>query len=91
MAEVRPQRVPSSANKTSKRELYATVCYYYPRYTLQQAKALPARDLVLLLKVARKQQGAYLYNLTQIAQAPHSKKQANVKKLLDQFKKQAGK
>lgn len=87
MAKIQPIKVQSVDKKLTKRELYATVCYFYPQYTLQQAAQLPARDLVLLLKVAQKQQASYLYNLTLISQAPHSKKQANVRKLLDHFKK----
>lgn len=90
MARVRPQTVVSSKAKLSKRELYATVCYFYPQYTLKQVEQLPARDVQLLLNTAKKQEAARMYNLTLVAQAPHSKKQSNVKKLLEHFKKLAG-
>lgn len=91
MAVVTPKKVPSSASKFSKRKLYARVCYYYPQYKLQEVQALPARDLSLLLKTAQEEQAGYMHNLTLIAQAPHSKKQSNVKKLLEHFKKLTGK
>lgn len=90
MAKVKVQKVTSKGSSLSKRELYATVCYFYPQYTLKQVAKLPARDIKLLIKTAQKQQAAYMHNLTLIAQAPHSKKQANVKKLIEHFKKLAG-
>lgn len=38
-----------------------------------------------MLKVARKEQAWVLYNLTQIASAPHSKKGSGVTKMLKYF------
>lgn len=90
MAIIKPQRLSPKDKGASKRELYATVCYYYPQYTLKDVAKLPARDVSLLLKTAQKRQAEYLHNLTLIAQAPHSKKQANVKRLVEHFKKLAG-
>lgn len=90
MAEIRPQKVTSQARGISKRKLYAKICYYYPRYSLQEAQVLPFRDVMLLLKTAQEEQAALMHNLTLIAQAPHSKKQMNVKKLVEHFKKLAG-
>lgn len=74
----------------TKRETYAMVCYYYPAYTLKQVSRMPARDITLLIKTARKLEATRLYNLTQIVMAPHTKKGSAVKKLLDHFKKMAG-
>lgn len=93
MALVTPKKIDSESeqSKYPKRELYATVCYFYPRYSLQEVEKMPYRDVLLLLTTARKQQAAYFHNLTLIAQAPHSNKQSNVKKLIEYFKKQAGK
>lgn len=88
MAVVKAAKIPSQ--KLSKRELYATVCYYYPIYNLEKAQKLPARDISLLVKTAQKIKAMEFYNLTQIAAAPSSKKARGVKKLLDHFKKVAG-
>ena len=90
MAEIRPQKVTSQAKGFSKRKLYAKICYYYPRYSLKEAQELPYRDVKLLLKTAQEEQAALMHNLTLIVQAPHSPKQSNVKKLVDHFKKIAG-
>lgn len=89
MAVIRPKRVDNGGRGITKRELYATVCYFYPQYTLKDVQAMPYRDVRLLMKMAQRQQASYFYNMTLIAQAPHSKKQANVKKLTDHFKKTA--
>lgn len=91
MAEVKVKKVQPDKGRPRKRELYATVCYYYPQYTLKEVAMLPYRDIRLLLKTAEKQEASRMHNFTLIAQAPHSKKQANVKKLLEHFKKLAGK
>ncbi len=90
MPILRPQKVNSRGAIATKRETYATVCYYFPQYTLKDVQNMPYRDVRLLLKTAQKQQASYFYNMTLIAQAPHSKKQANVKKLAEHFKKLAG-
>lgn len=85
MARIKVAKVQTSAKKQSKRELYATVCYYYPQYKLEDAQSLPARDIILLINTAKRREAAYLYNLTAIAAAPHSKKMSEVKKLLNHF------
>lgn len=90
MVRIRPQEVSPQDKGFSKRRLYATVCYYYPRYSLKEVERMNYRDIILLLETAKRQQASLLYSLTLIAQAPHSKQQRNVKKLLEQFKKNAG-
>lgn len=88
---VRVQKAPTQSAKINKRETFALLCYYYPQYTLQEAAKLPFRDVNLLLSTAQKMEAAKMYNFTQIAAAPHTKKMVNVKKLSDYFKKLAGK
>ena len=89
MARVVAKKVPVSQGKNQKREMYAQVCYYFPQYTLRDVAKLPYRDVLLLLKTANRIEATRNYNLTAIAAAPHSKKQINVKKLLEHFEKQA--
>ncbi len=87
MARVKVQQAASDKSGVSKRELYATVCYYYPQYKLSEVQSLPARDIQLLLKTAKRLEASQNYNLTQIVASPHSKKGAGVKKLLEHFQK----
>lgn len=79
----------TSAKKFKAEELLAKVCYYYPQYNLEQAARLSYRQVQLLLRVAKQEQAVQLYNLTQIAAAPHTKKGQGVTKLSEHFKKQA--
>lgn len=83
------QPVPSSEDTTSDRDIWATVAYYYPQYTLKEASKLPARDIKLLIKTAKKLEAQKMFNLTQIAAAPHTKKGEGVKKLSEHFKRLA--
>ena len=86
MADVRVKRVEGAGGKKlSNRELYALVCYHYPAYTLKMAQDLPARDLNLLLKTARKQNALKMRDLVSIVSAPHAKDKNTVKKLSDHF------
>lgn len=83
------QPVPSSEDTTLDRDIWATVAYYYPQYTLKEASKLPARDIKLLIKTAKKLEAQKMFNLTQIAAAPHTKKGEGVKKLSEHFKRLA--
>lgn len=85
MADITVQKVERS--KSSKRELYARVCFYYPQYTLTDVQQMPNRDVSLLLRVANQIEATKMLNLTQIASAPHTKKGAGVKKLINHYKK----
>lgn len=83
------QKIPR--NKPGERDwenLIAEFCYHFNQYRFDQARKLPFRRIVQMLRVARRIQAAQNYNFTQIAAAPHSKKGAMVKKLLDHYKKE---
>lgn len=81
---IRPLRAKASA----KRELWATVAYYYPQYSLERASQLSVRDIRLLLKVAKAKEAERMFYLTQIAAAPHTEKGKGVKQLSDYFRKE---
>lgn len=92
MADIQVQRVQGvndSSIKLTKREMYALVCYYYPRYSLKEAQDLPARDLNLLLRTARKENAKKMRDLTLIVAAPHGKDKDTVKNIVSHFEKQA--
>ena len=88
MADVVAQSMPTAPKKeSSNRELYASVAFYYPQYTLKQVSKLPYRDVVLLLETARRINAERFLTLTHIATAPHTKDGKGVKELINQFKK----
>lgn len=65
----------------------ATLCYYYPSYTLRMASMLPHKHKVIMLNQARRLKAKDMHDLTQIAAAPHSNKGKGVKKLVKHFEK----
>lgn len=91
MARIRAKRVHSEPVKVNKREMFATLCYYFPQYTLEDAANMPFRNVKLLLRTAQRIEAEKMYNFTQIAAAPQTKKMQSVKKLSEHFKKMAGK
>lgn len=84
------QSIRKEQPKATNRELWATICYYYPQYTLEEASRLSVRDIKLLLRTAEKLEAQKMLALTQIAAAPHTKKGKGVKQLSDYYKKQIG-
>lgn len=86
MAVIKAKPILVDKKKGEKREIYAEVCYHFPQYTLEEVSRLPARDVKLLLEVARKKQAELMFNLVQVVAAPHTKKGEGVKKLSKHFK-----
>lgn len=86
---VKPVR-PVKAQKVNNRELWATICYYYPQYTLDDARRLSVRDIKLLLRIAEKKEAEKFLQLVQIVASPHTKKGQGVKQLTNFYKKQIG-
>lgn len=85
------QKLPedqSSSTKESSLQLLATLCYYYPAYTLATARKLPFKHVVLMIRTARKLEAQKYYNLAQIAGAssPHVKNLQGIKDIAKQFK-----
>ena len=85
MARVEVAKV--SKKKLNVRELLATICYFYPQYTLYEASQMPAKDVSLLIKVAMRERSRDWYNQTQIAAAPHTKRGSGVNTLSKAFRK----
>lgn len=79
--------VGNSQAGLTNRQLWARVCYYYPQYTLKQASELSIRDIRLLLHTANQIEAQKMYEFTQIAAAPHTKKGKGVKQLTEYFRK----
>lgn len=67
--------------------LSATLCYYYPAYTLRMARDMPHKHKVIMISQARRLEAMRFYNEVQIATSPHTKKGQGVKKLLKHFEK----
>ena len=82
-----------AGNNTSPKQIAddmaARVAYFYPSYTLSEARRLPARDLMLLIKIARQEYAKNYHELTNIMAAPHSKNGSAVNKLINHYREVA--
>ena len=85
--------VAKPINKTRSREatnrdIWASICYYYPQYTLREASQLSSRDIRLLLATAKRLEAQKMLQLVQIAAAPYTKKGKGVKDLINHYQKE---
>lgn len=84
--------VAKQENNRVKNEALITLaqfCYYYPQYTLNEARKLPYKYVALLLKTAIIEMNKNYLNLTQIVSAPHFDKGKGVNKLIKQYEREA--
>lgn len=81
-------KLPSNKEGINALRLLARLCYYYPQYTLAEARSLPYKHVMLLLKEARVQKAVDWHWQTLIAAAPHTEKGKAVKQLLKKLKEQ---
>ena len=73
---------------SSTMRLLATFCYYFPAYTLKEARKVPYKHIVLMLKQAKRLQSANYYELLQISVAPHTEKGNGIKTLNENYSKE---
>ena len=66
--------------------LLGTLCYYYPQYTLQEARNLPYKHVILLINTAHRIKAADNLNLLQIVAAPNY--EGRVNELINYYKGQ---
>lgn len=72
-------------------EIACRVVYFYPCYTLSEARRLPAKDSLMLIKIARQEYAKNYHELTNIVASPHSKNGSAVSKLLSHYREVAKK
>lgn len=87
--EPRTVKVASIPKKKIKPiELLGMFCYYYPQYTLAQARKLPYKTVKQLLDIAHQQKAIEYMHMVYIGSAVRSKDGG--KSLLKQYKRMAG-
>lgn len=86
MPVIRAQKIPRKTE--SAEDTLARFCFYFQQYTYEEARKLPFKRVLKLLKIARRERARQMYELTQIASAPHTDKGAGVKKMLKYFQDQ---
>lgn len=84
MATIQAKKVPQK--KVESDSLLALFCFYFPQYTLEQARKLPYKQIRLMIGVAQKELARQRYELVQIVAAPHTQKGRGVRALLQHFR-----
>ena len=84
MPTLKAQKIPQKI--VSAEDVLSKFCYYFPRYTYNQARKVPYKRVRKMLSIAQKEEAQKMIYLTHIVAAPHSKKGSGVKKLLEHFK-----
>lgn len=71
---IKSKKVPKSkSNGNAVDDLIARFCYHFPQYTYLEAKTLPYKRIIQMLKIQRKEEARMMYQLCQIVIAPHTK------------------
>ena len=84
MTTIKAQRVPKKQVKPD--NILYRFCLLFPQYTYKQARRLPAKRVMGMLKVAQEERARDMLDMLQIVAAPHTKKGAGVKKLISHYK-----
>lgn len=77
----KPPQAPESPLRT-----LAKLCYFYPQYTLTQARRLPHKHVLLLLDEAARQVAARNHSLLEIVAAPYSDKGKDIELLKNHYR-----
>lgn len=83
MAVIKVQKIPKKKIKAE--DVLSTFCYHFPQYKYHEAKKLPYKRILQMLRVAKKEHTKKMLDLLSIISAPHSKNGSQVKKLSDHF------
>lgn len=82
MPVFKASKIPKKA--ISSAELLTIFCYYFPQYTLAQAKEMPYVRIVRMLKVVRKERAKHMLDFARVIFASGNK--SGMKDVLSYFK-----
>lgn len=87
MATVTIQKVPrKEPSNTDIEDGIARFCFLFQQYTFAQARRMPYKRILQMLKIARQVEAGRMFELTQVVAAPHSHKQKGVKEMIQYYK-----
>lgn len=81
MVRIEVAKIQKPKIKAKSSNLLAALCFYYPQYTLQEARKLPYKHVQLLLDEMNRIKANDYFNLLQISAAPHTERGKGVKDL----------
>jgi ribosomal protein L35AE/L33A len=83
LAKIKAQKIPRKSVNVE--DILALFCYKYPQYKYSEARNLPYRRLVKMLKIAQKEDAKFLYTLTRAIISPHTKGGSGARKLIKEL------
>lgn len=87
MVVIKAKKVPASDITITADEILTRFCIQFPQYTLAQAKQLPLKRILFMLKVARKVHAERMIDFLNIMASVQSGKKGNVDTVLSYFKR----
>lgn len=87
MAIIKVKKVPKTERKIDIDDILARFCYYFPQYTFKQAQKMPAMRIRKMLKSARAEHRANMYEfLFELVQTiPVMNSQEHYNKMLNKY------
>lgn len=82
MAKIKLAKIPSRRESVFTK--LALFCHYYPQYKIDEAKKLPFKTLIQMLRVVQKKEAEHYLNLTQVFGNATDKK--GYKRLIEAYK-----
>lgn len=87
MAIIQAQKVPQTHAEVSFDDIVMQFCYVYQQYTYAQAKKLPFKRILKMIRVAEREDAKRYDMLTRIVSAPHTDKGKGVKTMIQLLQK----
>ena len=84
MTLIKAKKIPKT--EITSGDILSQLCYYFPQYNYQQARKLPYKRVLLLLKAAEKENAKRMIDLLRITLAPHVKRKSFVSNLFNEFR-----
>ena len=81
---IKAQKVPELVSTTSVEDELARFCLHYPQYTFADARKMPYKRISQMMRVAQREYGRKMYDLTTAICSPHST--GGAKEVLEYFK-----
>lgn len=87
MSEISVQQIPQKPiTPENLNDLLARFCYKFPQYTFIQAKRLPFKRIMQMLKVARKVDASTMIELANIIAGPHTENGETTTEMIEYYK-----
>lgn len=83
MPTIKVQKIPEKEVKIE--DILMQFCYYFPRYSYAEAKAMQYKRVILMLQTAQKENAKKMLELVHIVTAPHTKNGTAVKNLISHY------